>query len=103
MMQLGAESVFVGSGIFMKERATPLDVELDAKGKLNNPEERAEAESRAKAIVIATTHYNDPEDAGRSQRAGHRHDEGSCRSWLSRKASSCRRAAGRTSACVPCV
>ena len=60
MMQLGAESVFVGSGIFMKERATPLDVELDAKGKLNNPADRAEAESRAKAIVIATTHYNDP-------------------------------------------
>jgi pyridoxal 5'-phosphate synthase pdxS subunit len=61
MMQLGAESVFVGSGIFMKERATPLDVEYDTKtGKLNNPEERAEAESRAKAIVIATTHYNDP-------------------------------------------
>ena len=26
MMQLGAETVFVGSGIFMKERATPLDV-----------------------------------------------------------------------------
>ena len=24
MMQLGAETVFVGSGIFMKERATPL-------------------------------------------------------------------------------
>jgi pyridoxal 5'-phosphate synthase pdxS subunit len=60
MMQLGAESVFVGSGIFMKERATPLDVECDAKGKLNNPKERAEAESRAKAIVIATTHFNDP-------------------------------------------
>jgi pyridoxal 5'-phosphate synthase pdxS subunit len=60
MMQLGAESVFVGSGIFMKERATPLDVECDANGRLNNPEERAEAESRAKAIVIATTHYNDP-------------------------------------------
>lgn len=53
MMQLGAEAVFVGSGIFMKERATPLDVE-------NNPTERAEAVSRAKAIVIATTHYNDP-------------------------------------------
>src|SRR5271168_5206845 len=33
MMQLGAEAVFVGSGIFMKERATPLDVE-------NNPIER---------------------------------------------------------------
>jgi pyridoxal 5'-phosphate synthase pdxS subunit len=60
MMQLGAESVFVGSGIFMKERATPLDVEVDAKGQLNNPKERAEAESRAKAIVIATTHFNDP-------------------------------------------
>jgi pyridoxal 5'-phosphate synthase pdxS subunit len=60
MMQLGAESVFVGSGIFMKERATPLDVELNNKGELKNPEERAEAESRAKAIVIATTHYNDP-------------------------------------------
>jgi pyridoxal 5'-phosphate synthase pdxS subunit len=60
MMQLGAESVFVGSGIFMKERATPLDVSVNAKGEPNNPEERGEAESRAKAIVIATTHYNDP-------------------------------------------
>jgi pyridoxal 5'-phosphate synthase pdxS subunit len=53
MMQLGAEAVFVGSGIFMKERATPLDVEGDT-------HERAEAVSRAKAIVIATTHYGDP-------------------------------------------
>jgi len=53
MMQLGAETVFVGSGIFMKERATPLDVE-------NDPKEREEAVSRARAIVIATTHYNDP-------------------------------------------
>jgi len=53
MMQLGAEAIFVGSGIFMKERATPLDVE-------NDPRERAEAVSRAKAIVVATTHYNDP-------------------------------------------
>lgn len=53
MMQLGAEAIFVGSGIFMKERATPLDVE-------NDPKERAEAVSRAKAIVQATTHYNDP-------------------------------------------
>jgi pyridoxal 5'-phosphate synthase pdxS subunit len=53
MMQLGAETVFVGSGIFMKERATPLDVE-------HNAEERAEAVSRARAIVVATTHYNDP-------------------------------------------
>ncbi len=53
MMQLGAETVFVGSGIFMKERATPLDVENDGK-------EREEAVSRAKAIVIAATHFDDP-------------------------------------------
>jgi len=72
MMQLGAEAVFVGSGIFMKGGVTPLEVEnwtekdaeaglCDRKdvGKLRNPEERAEAEARAKAIVIATTHYND--------------------------------------------
>ena len=38
-MQLGADGVFVGSGIF----------------KAGNPSERA------KAIVEATTHYNDPE------------------------------------------
>ena len=53
MMQLGAETVFVGSGIFMKERATPLDVE-------NDPKERAEAVSRAVAIVLATTHFDNP-------------------------------------------
>ncbi len=39
MMQLGAESVFVGSGIF----------------KSNDPQERA------RAIVITTTHYKDPD------------------------------------------
>lgn len=39
MMQLGAETVFVGSGIF----------------KSSDPE------NRAKAIVTATTHYNDPD------------------------------------------
>jgi pyridoxal 5'-phosphate synthase pdxS subunit len=73
MMQLGAEAIFVGSGIFMKERATPLEVEnwtesdgevgLCSKNEVGtprNPEERAEAVSRAKAIVVATTHYNDP-------------------------------------------
>ena len=38
MMQLGAEGVFVGSGIF----------------KSSNPE------ARAKAIVKATTHFRDP-------------------------------------------
>jgi pyridoxal 5'-phosphate synthase pdxS subunit len=39
MMQLGAESVFVGSGIFKSE----------------------DPANRARAIVIATTHYKDPE------------------------------------------
>jgi pyridoxal 5'-phosphate synthase pdxS subunit len=38
MMQLGCDGIFVGSGIF----------------KSNNPE------ARAKAVVAATTHYNDP-------------------------------------------
>jgi pyridoxal 5'-phosphate synthase pdxS subunit len=53
MMQLGAETVFVGSGIFMKQGAIPLNVEHDSA-------DRAEAISRAKAIVLATTHFNDP-------------------------------------------
>jgi pyridoxal 5'-phosphate synthase pdxS subunit len=52
MMQLGAEAVFVGSGIFMKERATPLDLSV--------AKEREEATTRAAAIVQATTHFNDP-------------------------------------------
>ena len=45
--QLGAEAVFVGSGIFMK----------------NSTEfaEPKEAEIRAKAIVRATTHFDDPQ------------------------------------------
>jgi len=46
MMQLGAEGVFVGSGIF----------------KSSNPE------VRAKAIVQATTHYQDPEIIARVSR-----------------------------------
>src|SRR5499425_597129 len=46
VMQLGAEAVFVGSGIFMKDSTT-----------FAPPEE---AERRARAIVRATTHYNDP-------------------------------------------
>jgi pyridoxal 5'-phosphate synthase pdxS subunit len=43
--QLGAEAVFVGSGIFMRDSLT-----------LAEPEE---AERRARAIVRATTHHND--------------------------------------------
>ncbi|HZR33711.1 MAG TPA: pyridoxal 5'-phosphate synthase lyase subunit PdxS [Terriglobales bacterium] len=46
VMQLGAEAVFVGSGIFMKDSTT-----------FAPPEEAAR---RARAIVRATTHYNDP-------------------------------------------
>ena len=53
MMQLGAETIFVGSGIFMKEGAIPLDIE-------DNADERAEAISRARAIVLATLHFDDP-------------------------------------------
>jgi pyridoxal 5'-phosphate synthase pdxS subunit len=70
MMQLGAETVFVGSGIFMKEGNIRLDVRLHDEesaqlfgckvGDPVSPEERAEAESRAKAIVLAATHFNDP-------------------------------------------
>jgi pyridoxal 5'-phosphate synthase pdxS subunit len=52
VMQLGAEAVFVGSGIFMKGGATALDLTLKT--------EREEAESRARAIVIAATHFDDP-------------------------------------------
>jgi pyridoxal 5'-phosphate synthase pdxS subunit len=72
MMQLGAETVFVGSGIFMKDGATPLNVSLwtkedaeiglcksDEVGKPSEQDEWDEAVSRAKAIVLATTHFSD--------------------------------------------
>ena len=51
VMQLGAEAVFVGSGIFMKDGTTQLD--------LSRKDERACAEARARAIVKATTHHDD--------------------------------------------
>src|SRR5690348_7530973 len=44
--QLGAEAVFVGSGIFMQDSISFC--------------EPAEAEKRARAIVRATTHFDDP-------------------------------------------
>jgi pyridoxal 5'-phosphate synthase pdxS subunit len=44
MMQLGAESVFVGSGIFKSE----------------------DPPARARAIVIATTHYNNPDQVAKA-------------------------------------
>ena len=59
MMQLGAQTVFVGSGIFMKEGNLRLDVTM-VDGKPLNPSERAEAQSRAKAIVRAATHFDNP-------------------------------------------
>lgn len=46
MMQLGAEAIFVGSGIFMKNSTEFADPE--------------EAYQRARAIVLATTHFSDP-------------------------------------------
>ncbi len=46
VMHLGAEAVFVGSGIFMKNSTEFADPE--------------DAMRRARAIVRATTHYNDP-------------------------------------------
>jgi pyridoxal 5'-phosphate synthase pdxS subunit len=46
VMQLGAEAVFVGSGIFMKDSTSFADPE--------------EAAKRARAIVKAATHFNDP-------------------------------------------
>jgi pyridoxal 5'-phosphate synthase pdxS subunit len=60
MMQLGAQTVFVGSGIFMKEGNIRLEVGRKRDGTPINPEERAEAESRARAIVRAATHFRDP-------------------------------------------
>jgi pyridoxal 5'-phosphate synthase pdxS subunit len=46
MMQLGAEAIFVGSGIFM-----------NSSSEFASPED---AYKRARAIVLATTHFKDP-------------------------------------------
>ena len=60
MMQLGAQTVFVGSGIFMKEGNIRLDVARGPDGSPHNVKELAEAESRARAIVRAATHFDNP-------------------------------------------
>ncbi len=52
----------------------PIDPSLI--GNPRNPEERAEAVSRAKAIVIATTHFNDAKIVADASRSRHRHHEG---------------------------
>ena len=74
MMQLGAEAVFVGSGIFKS----------------------ADPARRAKAIVQATTHFKDPDVLARGQRGSGRRDARARdrRSWPRRTC--CRRAAGRS-------
>ena len=74
-MQLGADGVFVGSGIF----------------KSGNPSERA------KAIVEATTHYNDAEILGRVSRGLGDAMSGLSAAALAPKSCS-RRAAGRAAA-----
>ena len=65
--QLGAEAVFVGSGIFMgsRTRCENCSNERDQEPKHKFDEScafahPAEAEKRARAIVRATTHFDDP-------------------------------------------
>ena len=68
MMQLGAEAVFVGSGIFMKGGATPLDLSVKAgarRSRIARPGHR----DRDHALRRS-------QDPGRSQRADDRRDEG---------------------------
>jgi len=62
VMQLGAEAVFVGSGIFMGKRTTCVQCQEGKHSYDDNcafapPEQAAK---RAKAIVLAATHYQDP-------------------------------------------
>ncbi len=61
VMQLGAEAVFVGSGIFMGKRTTCTHAverhPFDETCAFAPPEEAAK---RARAIVLAATHYQDP-------------------------------------------
>lgn len=64
VMQLGAEAVFVGSGIFMGKRTSCVDCNVEeSKHRYDDTcafAPPAEAEKRARAIVKAATHYNDP-------------------------------------------
>jgi pyridoxal 5'-phosphate synthase pdxS subunit len=67
VMQLGAEAVFVGSGIFMKDSTTfadPAEAVFVGSGIFMKDSttfaDPAEAEKRARAIVKAATHFNDP-------------------------------------------
>jgi pyridoxal 5'-phosphate synthase pdxS subunit len=62
VMQLGAEAVFVGSGIFMGNRTSCVNCKDDTHS-FDDTCCRApleQAEKRARAIVQAATHYQDP-------------------------------------------
>jgi len=62
VMQLGAEAVFVGSGIFMGKRTSCIQCEPD-KHSFDETccfASSEQAEKRARAIVQAATHYQDP-------------------------------------------
>jgi len=64
VMQLGAEAVFVGSGIFMAKRTSCIHCNTE-ESKHSYDETcamapPAEAEKRARAIVKAATHFDDP-------------------------------------------
>ncbi len=61
VMQLGAEAVFVGSGIFMGARTSCIHaVEKHPNDETCAFAPPAEAAKRARAIVLAATHFNDP-------------------------------------------
>ena len=61
VMQLGAEAIFVGSAIFMGARTTCThSVETHSFDEACAFTPPVEAEKRARAIVMAATHYQDP-------------------------------------------
>ncbi len=68
MMQLGAEAVFVGSGIFMKDGATPLDLDESSRARRSRSPRQGHRD-RDHALQRC-------EDRRRSQRAGSERDEG---------------------------
>ena len=70
MMQLGAETVFVGSGIFMKEGAIPLDVEEQPGSSAPKPSPAPRPSSSP------PLHFNDPKIVAEASRSRHRQHEG---------------------------
>ena len=87
MMQLGAEAVFVGSGIFMKDGATPLDLQTEAGARRSRIARQGDRD-RDHALQRS-------QGPGRSQRAGDRRDEGPGGRARSQRRTCCRRADGR--------